>query len=66
MKDSASAPSVKRRPPAETLRTAVDRVVSALGHLETVTHTVGEPGARRQLMKAVRNLRATVIKQRNR
>lgn len=66
MKESASASSVKRRPPAETIRTAVDRVVSALGHLETVTHTVGEPDARRQLMKAVRNLRATAVKQRNR
>ncbi|MGZ2500405.1 hypothetical protein EHI47_14465 [Rhizobium leguminosarum] len=65
MNGSTSAPSVKRRPQAEILRTAVDRVVSALGHLETVTHTVGEPGAHRQLMQAVRNLRATVVKQRN-
>ncbi|PDT05731.1 hypothetical protein CO666_03760 [Rhizobium chutanense] len=60
-----SAPPAKRRP-AETLRTAVDRVVSALGHLETVTHTVGEPSAHRKLMQAVRNLRATAVKQRNR
>ncbi|TBZ17057.1 hypothetical protein [Rhizobium leguminosarum] len=66
MNESASTPSVKRRPPAETIRAAVERVVSALGYLETVTHTVGEPDARRQLMKAVRNLRATAVKQRYR
>ncbi|ARQ59212.1 UNVERIFIED_ORG: hypothetical protein BTE55_18420 [Rhizobium sophorae] len=57
---------VKRRTQAETIRTAVERVVSALGHLETVTHTVGEPSAHRKLMQAVRNLRAAAIKQRNR
>jgi len=64
--ETSSAPSVKRRLPTEPLRTAVDRVVSALSYLETVTHTVGEPNARRQLMKAVSNLRATAVKQRNR
>ncbi|MBB2685168.1 UNVERIFIED_ORG: hypothetical protein GGD47_002756 [Rhizobium etli] len=57
---------VKRRTQAETIRTAVERVVSALGHLETVTHTVGEPSARRKLMQALRDLRATVVKQRSR
>lgn len=56
---------VKRRSSAETVRAAVERVVSALGHLETVTHTVGEPSAHRKLMQAVRNLRATVVKRRN-
>lgn len=66
MNETISAPPVKRRPPAAPLRTAVDRVVNALGHLETVTHTVGEPNAHRQLMQAVRDLRATVVKQRNR
>ncbi|KAB1087326.1 hypothetical protein F4V91_13385 [Neorhizobium galegae] len=55
---------VKNRPPDKALDVAVARVVDALDHWERTTHTVGEANAREQLIRAVRTLRATVIRNR--
>ncbi|NSZ48478.1 hypothetical protein G6L63_11210 [Agrobacterium vitis] len=61
---SGKKPSLRTRPLPETVRRSVERVVSALDHLEIVTHTVGEPSARAALMAAIKGLRAAHIKNR--
>ncbi|SIQ24507.1 hypothetical protein SAMN05880590_102770 [Rhizobium sp. RU35A] len=52
-----SAPRLKVRPTNDAVKASIERVVAAIDHLERVTHTVGEPGARDALMAAVRGLR---------
>ena len=56
-----STPRLKPRPTNETMKLSIERVISALDHLERVTHTVGEPHAREALMNAVRGLRKAHI-----
>ena len=57
--------AVKSKPAFAALLTAVDRVVSALNTLERNSQSVGESGAREQLLKAAAELRAVRTKHRN-
>lgn len=56
-----AAPRLKARPRNEAVRASVERVISALDHLERVTHTVGESQAHEALLNAVRGLRKAHI-----
>jgi hypothetical protein len=53
------------KPQAKAVYTAIERVVSALDHLERAAMTVGEPAARQALMDAVKHLRKIHIRNRN-
>ncbi|MCB5204223.1 hypothetical protein LH464_17290 [Neorhizobium sp. T786] len=62
---AGAARKPKTRPPAESLRLAVERVITALDQLEMVTNTMGETNARKVLMQRLRDLRVTHSKLRS-
>ncbi len=63
---AGATPRRKIGPMTGGMRETVERVVSALDHLEIVTNTVGEKSAREELMKALQRLRKAHVKNRNR